>query len=443
MSDLNAPDHLDFLKSSPCLKGERVAFTGTLASMTHRQARELVEEYGGEATHNVSRQTTMLVIGEEGWPLEDDGKVPQKLKLAEELQAAGHLRILHESNWLYLMGIQYNRDEIRRLYTPAMLQQLLEIPAHTIRSWERAGLIRPVRKIYRLPYFDFEEVTTARKLTEMLKAGVSRQEIQKSLQSLSRHLEGIDRPLQQLEILERDSHLFYRDHAGLLEPRTGQRVFDFETPESSESVNQTDESGDETDPDEQQDILAFEMPDHLPERLWTPEDWFGEGCQQMDEGDLSAAIEAFRMSLIEDYDSPVTHFHLAEALYRQGKVDAALERYHVVVELDHNYLEAWTQIGCLHAEMHEYEESLDAFDLVIRLHPECPEALWFRGDTLRELGRIDEAVDSWRTYLKYDQRGPWADMARQYLEQYAGDTSTEQTSHSNANTPEENGDSPA
>jgi len=443
MSDLNVPDQFDFLKSSPCLKGERVAFTGTLASMTHRQAHELVEEYGGEATQSVSRQTTMLVIGEEGWPLDDDGNVPQKLELAEELQAAGHLRILHESNWLYLMGIQYNRDEIRRLYTPAMLQQLLEIPAHTIRAWERAGLIRPVRKIYRLPYFDFEEVTTARRLTEMLKAGVSRQEIEKSLQSLSKHLDGIDRPLQQLEILERDSHLFYRDHAGFLEPRTGQRVFDFENQdvEESEDAEQQDQNED------QQVILSFEVPEHLPERLWSPEDWFDEGCLQMDEGDLAAAIEAFRMSLIEDYDSPVTHFHLAEALYRQDKVDAALERYHVVVELDHNYIEAWTQIGCLHAEMHEYEEALDAFDLVIRIHPDCPEALWFRGDTLRELGQIEDAIESWRSYLKFDQRGPWAEMARQYLEQYAGE-SVESTlpspgSDLNGDSSSDNGDTPA
>jgi len=416
MSDLNSPDHLDFLKSSPCLKGERVAFTGTLASMTHRQAHELVEEYGGVATQNISNQTTMLVIGEEGWPLEDNGKISQKLEQAEQLQAAGHLRILHESNWLFLLGIQYNREEIRRLYTPAMLQQLLDIPTHTIRAWERAGLIRPVRKIYRLPYFDYEEVMSARKLSEMLQDGISRQEIEKSLQSLSRHLEGVDKPLAQLEILSRDSRLYYRDHAGLLEPRTGQRVFDFE-PEPGDDSD--DEQEDENRP---RNVLAFELPDHLPERLWSPDDWFDEGCRLMDEGDLAAAIEAFRMSLIEDFDAPIVHFHLAEALYRQDKVDAAHERYHVVVELDHNYIEAWIQIGCLRAEMHEYEEALEAFQIVLKIHPECAEALWFQADTLRELGRFDEAVEVWQRYLELDQRGPWAEMARQYLEQYEHDS---------------------
>ena len=54
---------------SSCLRGDRVSFTGTLASMTHRQAHELVAQHGGEATAHVSKQTTMLVVGEEGWPL--------------------------------------------------------------------------------------------------------------------------------------------------------------------------------------------------------------------------------------------------------------------------------------------------------------------------------------------------------------------------------------
>ncbi len=64
---------------SPPLQGERVSFTGTLASMTHRQAQQLVAEHGGAAMPHVSRQLTILVIGEEGWPLEQDGRASQKL----------------------------------------------------------------------------------------------------------------------------------------------------------------------------------------------------------------------------------------------------------------------------------------------------------------------------------------------------------------------------
>ncbi|MCH2586855.1 MAG: hypothetical protein MK004_00130, partial [Planctomycetales bacterium] len=31
---------------------------------------ELVANHGGNSTQHVNRQTTMLVVGEEGWPLE-------------------------------------------------------------------------------------------------------------------------------------------------------------------------------------------------------------------------------------------------------------------------------------------------------------------------------------------------------------------------------------
>ena len=53
------PDRHVAVSSLP-LTGETVAFTGTLASMTHRDAIRLVEQYGGRATHAVSSATTML-----------------------------------------------------------------------------------------------------------------------------------------------------------------------------------------------------------------------------------------------------------------------------------------------------------------------------------------------------------------------------------------------
>ena len=88
------------------LVGETVAFTGTLASMTHRDAIRLVEQYGGRATHTVSSATTMLVIGEEGWPLEPDGGTSQKLQQTTQLVAEGSdARILAESDWLQLLGL--------------------------------------------------------------------------------------------------------------------------------------------------------------------------------------------------------------------------------------------------------------------------------------------------------------------------------------------------
>ena len=144
--------------SSLPLVGENVAFTGTLASMTHREAIRLVEQFGGRATQTVSGSTTMLVIGEEGWPLEPDGGTSQKLQQTMQLVAHGSdARILSESDWLQLLNLDEHREEIRRSHTPAMLSQLLDVPVRMIRRWARLGLIRPVRRVCRLPYFDYRE----------------------------------------------------------------------------------------------------------------------------------------------------------------------------------------------------------------------------------------------------------------------------------------------
>ena len=162
---------------SPCLRGERLSFTGTLASMTHQQAHELVEQHGGAPTPHVSQQTTMLVIGEEGWPLQPNGQPSVKLQQVNEWRSEGHnIRILTESHWLHLIGLQEKQQEVHRLYTPAMLSQMLEISVGVIRRWERLGLIKAVKKVLRLPYFDFQEVASVRRLSDLLSAGVSRRE---------------------------------------------------------------------------------------------------------------------------------------------------------------------------------------------------------------------------------------------------------------------------
>ena len=172
LDTVHAPS-LDGAVSSLPLSGETVAFTGTLASMVHRDAIRMVEEYGGRATQAVSGSTTMLVIGEEGWPLEDDGGASQKLQQVMQLIADGaDARIVAESDWLQLLGLDDRREEIRRAHTPAMLSRLLDVPVRMIRRWARLGLIKPVRRVCRLPYFDYREVASARRLAALLEQGV-------------------------------------------------------------------------------------------------------------------------------------------------------------------------------------------------------------------------------------------------------------------------------
>lgn len=408
------------LESSPCLQGERVTFTGVLASMTHRQACDVVAENGGTAVSHVSGQITMLVVGEEGWPLDEEGKASAKLEQAVELINTGvPIQILKESEWLRLLGLEYRERDVHRLFTPAMLQQKLSIPVGVVRRWERMGLIEPVQRVFRLPYFDFQEVAAVRRLQEMLKSGIPRDRIEESLAGLRSLLPSVDRPLAQLEILARDSRVVFRDEKGLVEARTGQRILDFELDSTDESestaIGNSEQSGINHSPDTIP-IPTFGVVSETSPADWNAEEWFDHGCGLLGDDHISESIEAFRMALMLCPDDAEIHFYLASALYRSGNPYGAMERYHVAVELDHEYIEAWTQLGCLRFEAGDSEAAVEAFDIALSAHSDYPDALYHKATVLSELGLVSEAVTLWKQYLEFDQEGPWAEAVIERLE---------------------------
>lgn len=411
------------LDSSPCLQGEKVAFTGILASMTHRQAYELVVENGGASSVHVSGKVTMLVVGEEGWPLDEEGKASVKVEQAVDLINSGvPLQILKESEWLRLLGLEHRERDVHRLFTPAMLQQKLDIPVGVVRRWERLGLIEPEQRVYRLPYFDFQEVAAVRRLQEMLKAGVPRDRIEQSLSGLRLLLPSVDRPLAQLEILARDSRIVFRDGNGLVEARTGQRMLDFDServdslPRLFESENERSAQAGLSDAPSTIPIPTFGVVTETTPANWNAEEWFDHGCGLLGDNGVTEAVEAFRMALMLCPDDAEIHFYLASALYRRGNVGGAMERYHVAVELDHEYIEAWTQLGCLRFETGDSEAAIEAFDIALTCHADYSDAVYHKATVLSELGRNDEAVVLWKQYLDFDQEGPWATSVMERLE---------------------------
>jgi DNA-binding transcriptional MerR regulator len=459
------------ISSSLPLSGECVSFTGTLASMIHRDAAALVETYGGRAVQSVSGSVTMLVVGEEGWPLEEDGAASQKLAQVTQLLAEGaEIRVVGESDWLHLIGLNERREEIQRSYTPAMLSRLLDVPVGMIRRWSRIGLIRPVRRVCRLPYFDFREVASAQRLAKLLDEGVRPEVLERSLTELSHTMVGTDRSLAQLNLLVQDEKVLLRDSHGVLNPRTGQRLLDFDSrpqpPHLSLVVqDEVQETGNRphplatipTEPDDDDERPVGEHPDddmpvsfsieearlRLDDRGmndWSADDWFHEGCRLSEESAFESAENAFRNCLsllVSDHallrepagfpgcdqsvfpDPADVHFHLADALYRAGKTEAAIERYHCAIEFAPDFIEAWTQLGCLQTERGHWIPAEEALLTAISIHGSNPDALLHYAQLLEQMGRMAEALAYWTKYLQYDSRGPWADHARMRLEESA------------------------
>ena len=56
-----------------------VAFTGRLACMSRAEAFDVVRQHGGAPSPEVTKRTQVLIVGELGWPLLDDGRPSNKL----------------------------------------------------------------------------------------------------------------------------------------------------------------------------------------------------------------------------------------------------------------------------------------------------------------------------------------------------------------------------
>lgn len=401
------------LESSPLMSGERVSFTGTLATMTHAQAASLVAQYGGESASFLTRDTTLLVVGEEGWPLESDGRPSQKLEQARRLIELGQpLKILRESDWLQWLGADVASTVHRKLYTPAMLSQMLDVPVHFIRRWERLGLIHPVRRLFRLPYFDFHEVISVRRLAGFVRDGVPVERIAESLRSLQQLWKDVANPLLQLQVLAEDQRLIIRDEKGRLEARTGQRLLEFD--ESAESHDDDDSPATVMFP-------ATPTPNGFPDRgranfaSSSAADLSMQASRWQAAGRIDDALNACRASLAKEPIDPAVQFQMADLLYQAGNVAGAIERYSIATELDAQYVEAWTQLGCAAWQTGDLDRAEESLRIAVGVHPEHPDANFHLAELMRHLGRPKDGRPYWQQYLDCDDRGPWAEIARQRL----------------------------
>ena len=145
------------------LQGERIAFVGKLAGMARREASELVTARGAELVSDESHPATLVVIGDSQPDLdsafESDKTAPRQW--AEDV-AAGRATLLRESELWKRIGLVDEEQGVQRLYTPAMLAELLDVPPTAVRRWHRSGVLVACRNVRRLPYFDFTEVAVAR-----------------------------------------------------------------------------------------------------------------------------------------------------------------------------------------------------------------------------------------------------------------------------------------
>ena len=331
--------------------GKRIAFVGRLGGVNRREASRLLRQHGAVPVDELDQQVNIVVIGADELPIGDEAMLSDSLR---DAAARGTVEVISETEFWNRLGFGENEGNVRRLYTPAMLAQLLDLPVSTVRRWHRRGLIVPAREVHHLPYFDFQEVSTARRLAELLAAGASPTAIEKNLEQLARLVPDVDRPLAQLSVIVEGRQLLLRQGEGLIEAG-GQMRLDFDATEHAgdvfSSIDQT------TEPT----VLSIGSVLSQQENGFSRDEMIAMASDLEDAGQTSDAIEMYRAVLVAGGPSAEICFRLAELLYLAGDVTAVRERYSTAVELDENYVEARANLGCVLAETGDLDLAIAAF----------------------------------------------------------------------------------
>lgn len=401
------------------VEGKRILLAGRLGSMNRREATNVLQSYNATVVEMPrakaiaaadedfwQRLADWVVIGAEVPPLGESEVLPQELINAA---GRGELEILHETELWQRTGLVDLDQSVRRHYTPAMLADLLDVSVRVVRRWQRLGLITPVVTLHKLPYFDYAEVASARRLAGWIAAGASPRAIEQRLAELVQVLPNIQRPLDQLSILVEGKQVLLRQGDGLVEPG-GQLRFDFDALEPSQPP------GDGAGYD---DIVAFEVPDQPPmlRAMGTTQidPVLSAAYAAEDADDLETAVELYHTILARDGARADISFQIAELLYRMNFLVGARERYYVAIEIDPDFVEARASLGAVLAELGQFDLAIAALRGALTLYDDYADVHFTLAKTLDQVGQASEALLHWKRIVELAPESSWAQEARERL----------------------------
>jgi Tfp pilus assembly protein PilF len=396
------------------IAGRRVMLVGKLASMPRRDAERIVREHGGSLVDRGGKLADLIVASDE--TMEHARLAADRTLIDDELRArisGGDAELISESALWARLGLVESEEGVERLYSPAMLAEVVGAPIAAIRQWHRRGALIAQREVQRLAYFDFGEVRVARKLAQLLAAGCSLAAVNRKLESLPRLLPGMTRPLADPSVVVEGRRLIVRREDGLAEPG-GQLLLDFDAvkPPTAEVTSEEERA---TIPMVAGDALHKPSERARGTHMCAAEELRALAAELEGTGRPEQAVEAYRAVLFSGNATPADHFALAELLYLGGDLSAARERYYAAIELDEDFVEARANLGCVLTELGEIGLAEAAFRGALEYHPDYADAHYHLARLLDRETRSREAAIQWRLFMDLAPASPWADEARERI----------------------------
>ena len=335
--------------------------------MRRADAFALVRKHGGKPREGVTKQTDVLVVGELGWPLLDDGRPSNSLARAKSYRVP----IASERQFLEWVGRCIPQEGVRT-YTADQLACLSKLPRDVIDQLAMFGLIEE-----RGGSFGFRDLAAARQVAGLLAAGTALSAITKSLCEIRKWLP--DARLSNLRLFPESSDRILVEQIRGRTDRTGQFILDVEKPrDDADVVFQDAQSAEET-------------------------------------GDAAAAEQLYRRAMNMDPADSAAPFNLGNVLRALGKGLEAETAYRAAVKADPRFAQAWYNLADLLDAQRRTQEAIACLDRALEADPGYADAMFNMALLLQRIERHADAAAWWKRYLSVDGSSPWAARAKRAM----------------------------
>jgi Tfp pilus assembly protein PilF len=128
--------------------------------------------------------------------------------------------------------------------------------------------------------------------------------------------------------------------------------------------------------------------------------YFSMGEAYSLDGNSAKAIEAFKMTLVYDQESPTVSMRLAAEYLKQGMISESLAQSEDAVKKAPNSVDAHLLLGGVYSTLKLYTKALDQYQTVMKLDAQNMEAPLYIGALYSEQRQYDKAVSYFESLTK-------------------------------------------
>lgn len=273
----------------------------------------------------------------------------------------------------------YSRQDVLRI---------LQISAHQLQGWEKAGLIAAQQT------YSFQDLGQLKTLRSLREEHVPAASIRHSISAM-KAVAGMANPLLESTVVLSGTRLAFRHRGAMVDPIRRQLLFDFER------------AG-------QKDAIAESTPLPLPRKDGSQnlQDSFLAAVQAEEAGDKQRAIDLYEQLLVSDPTYAPAYINLGTIYFHLRQFGRAEELYRRATIADPDYVLAFFDLGNVLDELDRLDDSISAYRRAVELSPRYADAHYNLALAYERKGEYRAALRHWHAYLRLDRNGPWAEHAR-------------------------------